>query len=210
MICLFSPKPEPAILARIVLAACVAACVFAYAQTYLPNQEVRIGDLPLLGARSKDASDVLAASVEIVFRDQQVCCDKKSALGDLVQSADPLSLKGIGDKLQGRHMLGDGRSIVVRAEYVPASSVNSARVIASLRDGHPPLMVWNSHIYVVYGAVFDETLDSPATGARMDAIRKFLLLDTRFSDGRREVFFNRLTDDWGKVQGLLMLSIAPT
>src|ERR1700685_890374 len=99
MICLFSPKPEPAILARTVLAACVAACVFAYGQTFLPNQEVRIGDLPLLGARAKGTADVLTASVEIIFRDQQVCCDKKSALGDLVQSADPLSLKDIGDKL---------------------------------------------------------------------------------------------------------------
>ncbi len=209
MIRLFLLSSVPAILARLVVASCVAVCCFAPAQTYLPNQEVHIGDLPLLKARSKDASDVLATSVEIVFRDKQVCCGKKSALEDLIQSADPLSLKDVGDKLQGRHLLGDARPIVVTAKYVPAASVNSAQVIASLRDGHLSIMVWNSHIYVVYGAVFDETLDSPAVGARMDAIRKFLLLDTRFSDEHREVFFNRLTDDWGKVQGLLTLSLSP-
>jgi len=209
VICLLLSRSAPAILARLMVASCLAACCFAHAQTYLPNQEVHIGDLPLLKARSKDASDVLAASLEVVFRDRQVCCGKTSALEDLVQSADPLSLKDIGDKLRGRHTLGDGRSIAVAAEYVPASSVNSAQVIASLRGGHPAIMEWNSHIYVIYGAVFDETLDSPAIGARMDALRSFLLLDTRFSDGHREVIFNRLTDDWKKVQGLLMLSIAP-
>ncbi len=209
MIRLTLPRSAPATLARLAVASCVVVCCLAPAQTYVPNQEVHIDGLPLLKARSKDASDVLAASVETVFRDPQVCCGKKSALEDLVQSADPLSLKHVGDKLQGGHLLGDGRSIVVTAEYVPASSVNSARVIASIRSGHAPIMVWNSHIYIIYGAVFDETLDSPAFGARMDAIRKFLLLDTRFSEGRREVSFNRLTDDWGKVQGLLMLGIAP-
>jgi len=43
----------------------------------------------------------------------------------------------------------------------------------------------------------------------MDAIRTLLLLDARFSDERRQVTFNRLSDDWGKVQGLLMLKAAP-
>jgi hypothetical protein len=42
-------------------------------------------------------------------------------------------------------------------------------------------------------------------GESANEISKFLLLDTRFSDERRKVFFNRQTDDWGKVQGLLML-----
>lgn len=209
MIRLLSLDSIPVIVTRFAVASCLTACCFAHAQTYLPNQEVRIGDLPLLTAPSKDAPDVLATSMEIVFRDPQVCCGKKSALEGPVQSADPLSLKDVGNKFQGRHLLSDGSSILVTAEYLPAASVNSARVIASLRAGHPFLMEWNSHLYVVDGVIFDETLDSPGIGARMDAIRKLLLLDTRFSDGRREVFFNRLTDDLGKVQGFLMMNIAP-
>jgi hypothetical protein len=36
-------------------------------------------------------------------------------------------------------------------------------------------------------------------------IKKFLLWDTRFSDSRREVVFNRDTDDLGKVEGFLFV-----
>jgi hypothetical protein len=43
----------------------------------------------------------------------------------------------------------------------------------------------------------------------MNAVHKILLLDPRFSDERRTVSFDRLTDDWGKVQGLLMLTASP-
>ena len=42
------------------------------------------------------------------------------------------------------------------------------------------------------------------------AIHKFLLLDTRYSDSRRKVVFNRETDDWSKVQGMLRVTIQPT
>jgi hypothetical protein len=38
---------------------------------------------------------------------------------------------------------------------------------------------------------------------------KFLLQDARFSDSRRAVSFDRLTEDAGKVQGLLFLQAAP-
>jgi hypothetical protein len=43
----------------------------------------------------------------------------------------------------------------------------------------------------------------------VNAIHKILLVDTRFSDARRQVTFDRLADDWGKVQGLVMLKAAP-
>jgi hypothetical protein len=40
-------------------------------------------------------------------------------------------------------------------------------------------------------------------------IHKLLLLDTRYSGSRREVPFNRETDDWSKVQGMLRLAVTP-
>jgi hypothetical protein len=43
----------------------------------------------------------------------------------------------------------------------------------------------------------------------MNAIHKILLLDPRFSDDRRAISFDRLTDDWGKVQGMLLLKVEP-
>jgi hypothetical protein len=186
----------------------LAACCFASAQDYYSNKEVRISDLPALTSKSHDQSDVLAASAEIVLRDKDVCCGKNSALEDDIQRADSKSLKDVAAKLQGRHLLSDGRPITVAADYVPATAMNSGALIAALKEKRAPLMEWNSHLYVVYGVVYVETVDSES-GSTMDAIRTLLLLDARFSDERRLVAFNRLADDWGKVQGLLMMKAAP-
>ncbi len=47
----------------------------------------------------------------------------------------------------------------------------------------------------------------PTADVEVDSIYKFQLLDTRYSDSRREVAFNRETDDWSKVQGMLWLTV---
>jgi hypothetical protein len=187
--------------------ACLALCCFASAQTYYPNTEVRIRDLPSLTAKSKDASDVLAASIEIILRDKDVCCGKNSALEDDVQRADPKSLKDVARRLQGRHLLSDGRPIMITAGYVPATSLVAGTFIGTLNDKQPLLMEWNSHLYVVYGVIYS-TAYSPE-GGRSDSILKIFLVNPRYSDQRREVVFDRQTDDWGKVQGLLTLKAAP-
>jgi hypothetical protein len=186
---------------------CLAVSCFVHGQIYYPNTEVRVSDLPSLTAKSKDASDVLAASLEIIFRDKELCCGKDSALEDDVQRADPKSLKDVRARLQGRHLLSDGRPIMVTAEYVPATSLVIGALIGTLSDKRPLLMEWNSHLYVVYGVIYSTTYTDE--GGRVDSIFKIFLLDPRFSDQRREVTFDRQTDDWGKVQGLLMLKAAP-
>lgn len=193
--------------AMYVVASCLAFCCFAAGQVAYPEQEIRIRDLPSLTARSTHASDVLAASLEIAFNDRQVCCGYDSALEDTVQSSDPRSLEDIANNLQGRHLLSDGRPIRVTAEYLPANAVNSGRLISMILSQHPPLMEWNSHLYVVCGVTYVETVDN-STGSDMKAIHKILLQDERFSDARREVSFDRLVDDWSKVQGLLLVEAA--
>lgn len=177
---------------------------------FLANQEVRVTNLPSLTAPSRHRSAVLATALETILHDKAVCCDKDSALEDSVLYAtltDPVSLKELSTKLQGRHLLSDGRAIVVTAEYVPQSSIGPGLIVASLRDQHALLLEWKSHLYVLYGAAFDETRDL-GSGERDYAIRKLFLLDPRFSDQRRDVEFNRETDDWGGVQGLLTVSFA--
>ena len=190
-----------------VAALCLAVSCFVHGQIYYPNTEVRVSDLPSLTAKSKDASDVLAASLEIIFRDKELCCGKDSALEDDVQRADPKSLKDVRARLQGRHLLSDGRPIMVTAEYVPATSLVIGALIGTLSDKRPLLMEWNSHLYVVYGVIYSTTYTDE--GGRVDSIFKIFLLDPRFSDQRREVSFDRQTDDWGKVQGLLTLKAVP-
>jgi len=175
---------------------------------FLPNQEVRVTNLPSLTAPSTSTAAVLATALETILHDKAVCCGKDSALEDAVVYAglsDPVSLKELSDKLQGKHLLSDGRSIVVTAEYAPQSSIGPGLMIGALLGQHALLIQWKSHLYVLYGAVFDET--RYYSGQREYAVRKLFLLDPRFSDQRREVVFNRETDDWGKVQGLLTLTV---
>lgn len=187
---------------------------FAHGQTdvpdsplwFHPNQEIRVANLPSITARSTDSSAVLATALETALHDKTLCCGKDSALEDAVLS-DPQSLKELSVRLQGRHLLSDGRPIVVNAEYVPQASITSGLIIGTLLDQKVPLIERKSHFYVLYGAIFNET--RYYGGARQYALHKLLLLDPRFSDGRREVVFNRETDDWDKVRGLLIPVIAP-
>ncbi len=172
-----------------------------------PNQDVRV-NVPSLMARSHDPSDILLTSLELIFHDPAICCGKDSALEDSALAANPLSLKDIASKLQGRHLLSDGRPIMVTTDYMSASSTDIGyRILAALLGKHPLLTVWNSHLYILYGAIYDETVYSD--GTRMNVIHKLLLLNPRYSDARREVVFNRDTDDWSKVEGALQLTAAP-
>jgi hypothetical protein len=179
----------------------------ASGQVLYQDQVVEVHGLPTLVARSEDPSDVLLTSLDTVFHDHQICCGTDSALGDSALAADPKSLKDVAAKLRARHLLSDGRPILVRAEYVAPDAVSSGYLISKLKDEHAPLMEWNSRLYVVHGVVYvwigTGTPEEP--GPLMSVVRKFLLWDIRYSASRREVVFNRETDDWSKVQGLLFV-----
>jgi hypothetical protein len=192
---------------KCVVASCLALCCLAYAQVSYPEKEIQIHDLPSLTARSTHAPDVLAASLEIVFNDKEVCCGKNSALEVSVQASDPKSLKDTASKLQGRHLLSDGRPIIVTAEYLTPDQVTAGHLIYMLAANHAPLMLWNSRLYVVDGVSYVENVDT--FGGVSYVTHKFFLQDTRFSDSRREVSFDRVTEDAGKVQGLAFLQAAP-
>ncbi|HSZ60614.1 MAG TPA: hypothetical protein VK828_02380 [Terriglobales bacterium] len=170
---------------------------------FLPNQVVRIGNLPSLTAPSSKSTAVLATALETIIRDRDVCCGKDSGLEDAVLSAS--SLKDLGAKIEGRHVLGDGLSINVRAEYVPTSSLSARLLVSTLMNQKPMLLGWKSRVYVVYGAVYDETRIYDPDGWQF-VIHKLLLLDVRFSDHRREVEFDSESDDWNTIQGVLTAS----
>ena len=161
-------------------------------------------DLSALTARSPHAAEVLATSLEILFNDKEVCCGKNSALEDSLESADLKSLKDIASKLQGRHLLSDGRAIMVTTEYLTPDQVNAGHLIAMIRNQRPALMMWNSRVYVLYGVTYVGTVDYSSNETAY-AVHKFLLQDVRFSDSRRAVTFDRLTEDASKVQGLLFV-----
>jgi hypothetical protein len=194
------------ILSKYGMALCLAVGC-AYGQDYYSKQEIRVSGLRAMMARSKEPSDVLLTSLDIVLHDRRVCCGKDSALEESAERVDASSLKDISTKLQGRHLLGDGRPIMITAEYFEPAAINSGMLITTLHDQHALLMAWKSHVYVCYGVTYVKDYD-PNSGAEIDTISSFLLLDTRYSDSRRKVVFNRGTDDWSKVEGVLRLTVA--
>lgn len=184
----------------------VLALPFGNAQEeYLPNQQERVDDLAAVKARSTDPSDVLVAAVESILHDKELCCSRDSALVDLVEATDASSLKAVSAKLQGRQHLSDGRPIIVTAEFIPPTQINAGQIILTLADKHAMLMQWKSHIYILYGVTFDLGTDS--NGGIIYSIHKLLLIDPRYSDERRQVSFDRETDDLAKVQGMMTLSV---
>ena len=194
--------------AFVIFISCFAHGQEGNASVFLANQEVRVANLPSLTAPSTNRTAVLTTALETILHDKAVCCGKDSALEDALLYAaltDPVSLKELSVKLQGRHLLNDGRPIVVSAQYVPQSSIYANLIITTLLERHALLIEWRSHFYVLYGAIFDETRSY--SGVRQYAVRKLLLLDPRFPDQRRETTFNRETDDWEKVQGLLTVAV---
>jgi hypothetical protein len=217
---MMTPRPFPLVCHFLVLAACVAFRCSADGQDKITplarrlpepmytDLEARVTDLPSLLAKSHDPVDVLPTSLDTIVHDRSICCGRDSALEDSVEKADPLSLKDVAAKLQGRHLLSDGRPISVAAEFWPTEAVDALRIVNTIKDKRALLMAWNSHLYVVYGVVYRWVTYSADTGPYC-ALRRVLLLDTRFSDWRRAVEYNRETDDPAKVQGFLTVTTAP-
>jgi len=197
-------------LAVAVLIWAVVFCSATQAQILYQDQEIHVHKLPTLMARTQDPSDVLLTSLDTIIHDKAICCGRDSALEDSAQAADPRSLKDLAGKLQGRHLLSDGRPINVQADFLTPDQVNASGLVGAMLDQRAALMEWNSHIYVVQGIVFVWTADygEEGSGGVAAVIRKFLLWDTRYSDSRREVVFNRETEDPSKVAGVLFVTWA--
>lgn len=184
-----------------------AFCFPAHGQVVNQDLEIEVHKLPSLMARTEDPTDVLLTSLDTVFHAKDICCGKDSALGDIASAADPRSLKDVASKLNGRQLLSDGRPIAVHADYVAADAVNSGMLVAWFDKQHAALMQWNSRVYLVHGIVYRwmSNYTPEGSGGTTAVLHKFLLWDTRFADSRRNVVFNRETDDLSKVQGFLFV-----
>jgi hypothetical protein len=96
--------------------------------------------------------------------------------GDSAAAADPGSVKNIIAKLQGRHLLSDGRPVMISVlDLAPQATRNPGTVVNALSNKRPMLLMWNSHLYVLYGALFDEA--HYADGTLADSINQLFLLD---------------------------------
>jgi hypothetical protein len=187
----------PVLLSRPLLT-CFLFCSLAHGQ-YYPDQTLEVRDLLSLTSRTHDPTDVLLTSLDTILHDPDLCCGKDSALIDSAEAADPKSLKDIAGKLDGRHLLGDGRPIQMATEFLTPDEVVAGHLVLEIVRNRAPLMMWNSRLYVVHGVVYSTNVGY-TTGDTAYVIHKFLLWDVRFSGAKREVVFDREKEDPSKVQ----------
>jgi hypothetical protein len=195
-----NPQTYIKLVLKLVLLSLALPCC-ARAQLVNQEQELEVRNLPTLLARSHDPTDVLFTSLDTILHDHEVCCGKDSALVESLEAADPKSLKDVADRIQGRHLLSDGRPIMVTVNYLSPTEANSGVLTTQILNQHPAIMEWNSHLYVVHGVAYFWVSDGQ--GGAYTQLLKLFLTDTRYSDSRREVTLTREADDFDKVQGLL-------
>jgi hypothetical protein len=196
---------------RALLLIFVALYGLARAQVLGVDHQIEVSDLPSIVSPSPHSADVLKSSLATVIHDPEVCCGKDSALEYSLERADPKSLQDVAAKLNGRHLLSDGRSITVNADFFPTDKMNAGYLVTTMKGQRAGLMEWNSHTYVVHGLVYFWIASggdaNGGEGGVQIVVRKFLLWDTRSSDSRRELIFNRDTDDLSQVQGFLFIQV---
>ena len=93
---------------------------------------------------------------------------------------------------------------MVTTEYLTPDQVNAGHLIAMIREPASCADDLELSVYVLYGVTYVGTVDYSSNETAY-AVHKFLLQDVRFSDSRRAVTFDRLTEDATKVQGLLFV-----
>lgn len=179
---------------------------FVDGQVLYQEQEIQVHDLLRITTKSTDPHEVLRASLETMLHDKEICCGKDSALEDSLTAADPSSLKDVAAKIDGRHLLSDGRAVQIKSQYFPAELIKGATLIQLVQDQHASVIQWNGRLYVVHGVVF--YWESDRNGGDTTVLRKLLLWDLRYDDSRREVVYTRGVDDLGKVEGLLFAQIS--
>lgn len=186
------------------LGSVVLLASIAIAQSSYTHKEITISGLPSLMAKTDDRSDVLLTSFDTILHDREICCGKDSALGDTLAAAGSASLKEVADKVQGRHLLEDGRPIAVTVHYLTTGDATPERLLGLLTAKRAAVMEWNSRLYVLYGMTYLESSDY-STNLASYAIDELLLIDTRYSDARRKVRFKRESQDLSRVQGVLFV-----
>jgi hypothetical protein len=181
----------------------------AYAQILNVDQEIDVAGLPSIVSPSRHSSDVLITSLATIIHDPEVCCGKDSALEDSVQRADPKSLQDVAARPNDRHLLADGRPIMVNAEFFSIDKMSAGYLVTTMTAQRAGLMEWNSHVYVLHHLIYfwNQSGSADVGVSTVPVVHKFLLWDTRYSNSRRELVFNRDTDDLTKVQGFLFVQV---
>ncbi|HXE91986.1 MAG TPA: hypothetical protein VNK82_13600 [Terriglobales bacterium] len=170
-----------------------------------PAQEEQIGDLAVARAGQKCDNWSWAAGVETLLQRQDVKLGQEFWLLRAYAGTVCVSPLGDAEKLasaiNGEYVLDDGRKVRLAARFLPGPPAQADWMILALRRGHPFLLLWRGHAYLVQGVIYDEYI--APTGARLFEIREFRLLDPFAEGDQQRVTFVKGRDDAAELAGTL-------
>jgi hypothetical protein len=109
--------------------------------------------------------------------------------------------------LDGEYVLPtpDGAVKVRLAPQVSVGALAVGEAVVSVKQGHPVILVWNQHPYVLQSVLYDEWVYP--TGDRRLQVRELRLLDPAAGAGEKPVVFNADSDDSSAISGILSINV---
>ena len=179
-----------------------------WALTRHPAKTVEIPNLVVTPAAQKCASWAWAAGMADMLRLRglplspaqlvtkayggEVCDDR---LGDPERLAQVVA---------GEYSRDDGSKVRVESRYVPGLSTPD-NLVASVTRGHPLLLIWRGHPYLVRGVTYVVAIAQD--GEKVIEVHQILLADACAPSEKVE--FRAERDDPGEVQGMMEVSVTP-
>jgi hypothetical protein len=172
-----------------------------------PNLRVAVPNLAAITTAHESSQSVAKAALAIVLSGSRVKCEPGSQLETVGDANAGSSLRTLASRLSGTSCMTESGLRWVSSTFTPNGAIQGDSVIASLIENKPLLVEWKGELYVLYSVVYDEHLHSE--GSRVNVIRQLLLIDPRYSEGRRLVEFVREKDNLAEIAGLASIDMRP-
>jgi hypothetical protein len=175
--------------------------------TKLPTATVEIKSLKVPHPKQSCPNWAWAAAVEMMLGIQGVDIKQtdwvlKANAGEVCIESAPL-LENIKRVVEGNYVQPDGSKIHITG-IVTTDVSDVGYLIASLRDGHPLLILYAGRVLVLQGMLYDEYIYP--NNQRMYEVVKMTMLDPLGGD---PVIFDKSTDEPARVQGVFEVRVGP-
>lgn len=134
-------------------------------------------------------------------------CDHYSSVLMSLESVPAGSLHDTALKVNGTSCLTTEGSVRIGMRFIPKEDIRSEYVLQCLVDRQPMLFEWKHNIYVLYGMIYDQQVGGGENYSTYYVVRKFLLIDPRYSNQRRFVSFVPPQDKMNDVSGAAILAV---
>jgi hypothetical protein len=162
-----------------------------------PDQWVELSRVADVVAEQPCGNWAWAAAMEAILRRQNVELDQRYWIfkinGGLACLPSAGTFENLKKQIDGEYNLADGRKVRIDINYRESLPDTTDALILPMAHGRPYVIWWKNQPYLVKGATWDEMIFQ--TGQKMVQIKTLKLVNTIEHGSKREVVFDRTTDD---------------